>query len=252
MQKIMKYLILAALLFVADSSFCQNTIKLKNHIITYQSFPTDDEREVFVRYDISDKGKSYINQTFVHQVGTIDFKSILGNSYYNHSPIIVEDWNFDGHEDIGLIQYTVSGSGGTGADCHIYLYDTVDRKFIHNHQLTRLHSLKGSLKVLKNKKLIRASGYRDEPMGIYTWKDGQLVLLMENHYEYPSMYIRDETSIYADRVNINYYSDPEHDPCAIVIEIIDNDKILFSKTIIINCGDEFAEALSNIWITEED
>ncbi len=236
----MKYLILAALLFVAHSSFCQDTVKLKNHIITYQSFPTDDEKEVFVRYKIWKKNYAHPVLTLIQEVSASELKHTLESEYHNYSPVLIEDWNFDGYEDIGLMK----GSGSYT----VYLYDTVKQEFIQNTQLTDLYyaySSHGTLSILRKKQLIGA--YDRNIAHLYVWEDNNLVLVMESYYDRVGS-INEDTKIYADQVAIDYYSSQGN--WFYVINIIHNDKILFSKEI--DDKDDFAEALRNIWITEED
>jgi hypothetical protein len=244
----MKYLILVALLFTVHSSFCQDTVKLKNYSITYKSFPTDDEREVFVQYKVWEENLVQPLQTLVHQVGTYALNLVLESEYYNHSPIIVEDWNFDGHEDIGLLQGR--GGGTTGRAHHtIYLYDTLTKQFIYNDQLTEFSSPYGALLVLKDKQLI-TTYERTEPLKgnsrIYAWKDDKLTLILD---DLDGNYDNHHLSIHADQVDISFLYGPDSDPCVYVIKIIHEGQVLLNKKI--KC-EKLAEELHRIQIEDKD
>ena len=138
---------LIILFLFAKISFCQNNFTINDGSDTYYATIsvdncTQDNCEGKGTVKLFDKKTDKLFQTFTSDDLYFFFDNTKNPTvniiqlYNEQSPLVFEDFNFDGPEDLAVRNGNNSGYGGPSYD--IYVYHRNKKKFVVSEELTRL------------------------------------------------------------------------------------------------------------------
>jgi hypothetical protein len=174
-QTYSKFLIVIFMIFSADYTIAQRNFSIKEGSNNYTAKITVEKCEDGV---CSGKGtvtlyekatgnlfQSLNSENLFFFLGTDSQPSVnVIELYYEESPVIYNDFNFDGNEDVAIRNGNDGAYGGPSYT--VYLFDKSKNKFVQNPQLTELASV--NLGMFETDKVRKESQLSQNPGAVST------------------------------------------------------------------------------------